>query len=476
MRATKIRRILPILLLLIAVGVAIFYLLDTTHEEEGSLDASGTVEGVEVIIASELPGRVTEVYVEKGDAVHAGELIFKLDDEIYQAQRNLALVGLKNAQAKLEALQTTVNTAQAALESAQINREVAQLQVEIVLATARMEELPTRVSFWRQENPDEFSVPVWYFQKPEELAAAEVEVEAAKGELETEWKNLQDILENTANSEIADAERDLRDAQATFVVAEDLLNRAKLQNDQELKDFAQASFDRAQEELETAQKALDEILSDEAEVEILQARARHTIAQERYDIALDRLNQLQTGEYSLPVKAAEATVKQAEAAVTLAETQVVQAETNLIQAESAVEQAQAEIDLIDIQINKLSVTTVTSGIVRSRNIEPGEVLQAGAVAVIIDKIDILTITVYIPEDRYGQIALGDHTQVKIDSFPGEIFDAYVIRIADRAEFTPRNVQTEEGRRTTVFAVELSVQNADGKLKPGMPADVTFLTD
>jgi hypothetical protein len=49
----------------------------------------------------------------------------------------------------------------------------------------------------------------------------------------------------------------------------------------------------------------------------------------------------------------------------------------------------------------------------------------------------------------------------------------VIRIADQAEFTPRNVQTEEGRRTTVFAVELAVDNPDGKLKPGMPADVMF---
>jgi HlyD family secretion protein len=49
----------------------------------------------------------------------------------------------------------------------------------------------------------------------------------------------------------------------------------------------------------------------------------------------------------------------------------------------------------------------------------------------------------------------------------------VIRIADRAEFTPRNVQTQEGRRTTVFAVEISVSDPGGWLKPGMPADVLF---
>jgi hypothetical protein len=63
--------------------------------------------------------------------------------------------------------------------------------------------------------------------------------------------------------------------------------------------------------------------------------------------------------------------------------------------------------------------------------------------------------------------------VAVDSFPGESFAAEVVRIADQAEFTPRNVQTEEGRRTTVFAVELTVENPEGKLKPGMPADVEF---
>ncbi len=46
-------------------------------------------------------------------------------------------------------------------------------------------------------------------------------------------------------------------------------------------------------------------------------------------------------------------------------------------------------------------------------------------------------------------------------------------IADQAEFTPRNVQTEEGRRNTVFAIELSIENPEGSLKPGMPADVNF---
>ena len=91
----------------------------------------------------------------------------------------------------------------------------------------------------------------------------------------------------------------------------------------------------------------------------------------------------------------------------------------------------------------------------------------------IAKLDTLKVTVYISEDRYGEVRLGDTATLNVDSFPGETFTATVTRIADQAEYTPRNVQTKEERQTTVYAVELSVENPDGKLKPGMPVDVTF---
>jgi hypothetical protein len=49
----------------------------------------------------------------------------------------------------------------------------------------------------------------------------------------------------------------------------------------------------------------------------------------------------------------------------------------------------------------------------------------------------------------------------------------VTYIANQAEFTPRNVQTVDGRKNTVFAVKLKLDNTSGSLKPGMPADVIF---
>jgi hypothetical protein len=62
----------------------------------------------------------------------------------------------------------------------------------------------------------------------------------------------------------------------------------------------------------------------------------------------------------------------------------------------------------------------------------------------------------------------------VDAYPGEMFEGRVSFIAHKAEFTPRNVQTQEERVNLVFAVKISLNNADHRLKPGMPADAEIL--
>ena len=114
-----------------------------------------------------------------------------------------------------------------------------------------------------------------------------------------------------------------------------------------------------------------------------------------------------------------------------------------------------------------------TGVILTSTIDLGEILAAGYSAFTVGDLSNLTVTVYLSEDKYGQVGLGDIANLTIDSFPGEIFKAEVLRIADEAEYTPRNVQTQEERQNTVYAIELAVKNEDGKLKPGMPADVVF---
>jgi len=106
-------------------------------------------------------------------------------------------------------------------------------------------------------------------------------------------------------------------------------------------------------------------------------------------------------------------------------------------------------------------------------VEPGEMVSAAAAAFKIGKLFDLYITVYVPEEIYGTLSIGQMASLSVDSFPGESFSARIVNIADQAEFTPRNIQTVEGRKSTVFAVKLKLVDLLGRLKPGMPADITF---
>lgn len=146
----------------------------------------------------------------------------------------------------------------------------------------------------------------------------------------------------------------------------------------------------------------------------------------------------------------------------------------LKQARIAVTLAQANLDLLDAQIAKTTVAAPVDGVVMTRNAEPGSVVNAGAALLTLGRLDELTITVYVPEDRVGEVSLGQTADVSVDSFPETVFKATVTYISDQAEFTPRNVQTVSGRKNTVFAIKLKLGDTSERLKPGMPADVTFI--
>lgn len=142
-------------------------------------------------------------------------------------------------------------------------------------------------------------------------------------------------------------------------------------------------------------------------------------------------------------------------------------------ADAQLASAKASLAVIDAQMSKLTLAAPVAGTVLTRSIEPGETVAPGAALLTLGDLDHLTLTIFVPEDRYGQVSLGEAVQVTVDSFPGQTFGGQVDKIASEAEFTPRNVQTVEGRRSTVFAIGLALDPSDGKLKPGMPADVTL---
>lgn len=111
------------------------------------------------------------------------------------------------------------------------------------------------------------------------------------------------------------------------------------------------------------------------------------------------------------------------------------------------------------------------GTILTRTVELGEHVNAGVPLFTLVALDQLYMKVYIPEPQIGLISLDQQARVYVNAYPGRAFPAQVSRVAQQAEFTPKNVETKEERVKLVFAVELALgENPGGILKPGMPAD------
>lgn len=144
-------------------------------------------------------------------------------------------------------------------------------------------------------------------------------------------------------------------------------------------------------------------------------------------------------------------------------------------AEARLHQAEAARDVIRKTLSDCSVVAPANGIVTNRPVEAGELAGLGSVIVTISKLDTVNLMIYVNETALSSIKLGQAAEVTIDAFPDRTFEGRVIFISPNAEFTPKNVQTEDERTKLVFGVKLEVPNPDGLLKPGMPADAAVRT-
>jgi HlyD family secretion protein len=471
----------PLLFVIVAVLVATGYFgyRFFSNRSDGKLHASGTIEAIQVDVSPEMSGKVKAALAEEGQSVKTGDPLLNLDDSMVKAQRDVA--------------QAAVDSANNALTSAQNAFETAQAQYDAAVTAARAQQGAARLTDWVGRKPGEFNQPLWYFSPDEQITAAQTEVDSSQQALQQAQADLDQVVKSLNNADYVNAENRLTEARVSYMVAKTVRDHAQATGgkispedlDLNISPFAPSAyrikihvaqalstengdvftaskdaFDAATNELNDAQQSYDALLNTDAADRVLNARATVSVARERYEVARDTLSQLQTGENSPQVKIASLALNQAKDGVQ--------------QAQGALNQAKANLALIDTQLAKLTVYAPMDGVILTRNVEPGEFVQPGSSAISMANLADLTITVYIPEDRYGEIHVGQDATVTVDSFPGRTFLATVSKIADQAEFTPRNVQTVEGRSATVYAVKLTVNDSEGKLKLGMPADVVFV--
>ena len=375
-----------------------------------ALHVSGTMEGTDINIGGELGGRVIDVTVAEGDRVEAGQALVRLDAAELGAQYDEALSAVAAARANLATVTAAPQPAHVGLAQAQVAQaEAALAGAQATLADAQK----------IRANPQDLDAQINDARSQVALAAPQIDL--AQARLKEAQVQQASLPEGTGSDE--DKTR-------------------RLMYDQQVC-AAEAAVQGAQLQQQGAQAVLDRLL-----------------AIKQQPVALDAA-----------VHNAEGAVAQAEAGLAAARAVLAQVQASpqpeaVAMARAKVAQAEAAAALLEATIDKLQLQSPISGTVTAKMIHTGEVAQPGEALLTVVDLSRVKLAVYVPESQIGEVKLGQTAQVTVDAYPGRTFTGTVTHIDDQAEFTPKNVQTQEERVKMVFKVEISLDNAGRRAQTG----------
>jgi len=376
---------------------------------------SGTLEVKQTRVAAELEGRVVAVRVNRGDTAKSGDALIDLDDATIKTTLNEADAAVRTAQSNLDQVNEKARPGALALAQAGVTQAEADLQAaNAALADANRsltspQDLLTQVHAWENKT------------------------RAAQGEVTR--------------------------AQATLASAEILLDQSK---DQSMAGKAQTTM------LQKQQQAA------EAGLSAAQATAQgndRVLALYRALIANPLELTAAKNSAANQVKIAEAGKKIAQADLDIAQRGPQKEAVAL--AEAKLRAAQANLKITQAQAKRYALTSPVAGTVIGRDVEPGETVRAGVPLLTIADTRELEMTVYVPIQKMGAIKAGQSVKLALPSLPGKTFSGKVSYVASEAEFQPANLYNAQERSEIVFAVRVTISNASGELKAGLPGDVTF---
>lgn len=255
--------------------------------------------------------------------------------------------------------------------------------------------------------------------------------------------------------------------------------------------IARLSLDGADDEVKMAEYALaaaraqleelnngfrkEDIARARAEVDARRARAEQAGRDERRfsELAADGVVAKRDAELSAEAaKSSRSAVKAAEEQLRLLENgarseQIAAAQANAERAEAAYKKAKTLVGYKEFY-------SPADGVVLTKNYEVGDVVNAGAPIATLGDMEDCWVKLYIPSSQLGRVKLGSECRVRIDAFPDREFEASVSEVNQQAEYNPRMSLTQKERENMVFWIKVRIKNAEGVIKPGMPADVTVL--
>jgi len=183
---------------------------------------------------------------------------------------------------------------------------------------------------------------------------------------------------------------------------------------------------------------------DDARARVDSARERQRVARERTQISRETLARVRAGARPEEVEGALARIASID----------------------------AQLATLDKHIGDATVVAPLSGVVTQKLVDVGEVVPPGAPLLIVTDLDHAWANVFVPEPSVPRIKIGQAATIQHDA-GGAPLQGTVTFVSSRAEFTPRNVQTADERSKLVYRIKVSVDNAAGLLKTGMPVDAEF---
>jgi multidrug efflux pump subunit AcrA (membrane-fusion protein) len=446
--------------------------------------ASGMIQARQIAVASELGGVVATLHVREGQRVAAGEVVVRLDTALLEGELAVAEARLAWAEAGLRQAAAGARPGQIAVAEAQL----AQAEAGRTMATRAVTD--TRALLLTPQELDlEIAVVRGQLASAQHAqaraAALKDAIEVTKGAVDRAWESfdgggprrfqvgsgaISELLRDQLPPELADLlPDDLGEGLGARIITWQAYELHLRDGRYELYLWRDVSFPlEAQLVPNQWWQAWVGVNAAAARVAGLEGKLGHLTRQRAAPQALlahvDEMLAVES-EAVQQVALAQSQVDGLRAGLTTQELAVIEAQVG---------QARAAVEALRMKRDLLALTSPITGTVVRVLVREHEVAAQGAPLLTVADLDDLLLTVYVPERRLGDIWLDQEVEVLVVSLPERVWRGHVVYISDRAEFTPRNVATEEQRESLVFGVDIRLENLDGALKPGMPADARFV--
>jgi HlyD family secretion protein len=306
-------------------------------------------------------------------------------------------------------------------------------------------------------------------QREREAAGEQSSVaQLAQAETSLEWQK------DTLAADVEQKRADLASMEARLA---EMRNGARPQEKLDSKaavDSAASEVDRAKKDWERAQVLYKN--DDISTAQFDQYRNRYESGQAALNQAREREALVLAGPRVEQINAQVALVERSRASLKMAEAnslEMKRRQQELATRKAEIAKSKASVALVDSQLADTVAASPVDGVVLVKSADPGEVLAAGATVVTVGDIDHPWLRGYINETDLGRVKIGSKATLTTDSYPGKVYSGRISFIASEAEFTPKQIQTEQERVKLVYRIKIEVDNPQHELKSNMPADATI---